>query len=101
MVSDSPEVQLVARLAARDVRSSLGSNLGLIHDMNHLNPWTTCRQVVKERLREVTMTETPQEDYWRLVAIENLLSERQLAFYNSDDQKVQQITTLIESLVIN
>ena len=101
ILSDSPEVQLVTRLAARDVRSSLGSNLRLIHDMTDLNPWTTSRLVMKERLRQVTIAQTPQEDYWRLGAIQSLLSERQLAFYDSNDEKEQQLTTLIESLVKN
>ena len=101
MVSDSPEVQLVTRLADRDVRSSLGSNLRITQDMTDLNPWTTSRLVMKERLREVTIAHTPQDDYWRLGAIQSLLSERQLAFYDSNDEKEQQLTTLIESLVKN
>ena len=73
ILSESPEVQLVTRLAARDVRSSLGSNLRLIHDMTDLNPWTTSRLVMKEGLREVTIAQTPEEDYWRVGAIQSIM----------------------------
>ena len=101
MFNDSPEVQLVARLAARDIRSNLGSNLRLIHDMTGLNPWTTTRPCLKEILRDVTIAEIPESDTWRLGFLKKLLSERQEAFYNADDEGVNNITSLIESLVIN
>ena len=41
LASPSSELAVVARLAARDVRSSVGANLALIQRETGLNPWAS------------------------------------------------------------
>ena len=41
--SPSTEVTVVALLAARDMRNSLGSNLALVQEESKLNPWVAGR----------------------------------------------------------
>ena len=47
----SHEVQVIARLAARELRSHLGSNLRLLRDRTGCDPWTVSRDDLKMRLR--------------------------------------------------
>ena len=53
--SPSPEVSVVARLVARDIRTSLGSTLALIRRETGLDPWRVGRghlcQVLKEKAK--------------------------------------------------
>ena len=39
LASPSNEVTVIALLAARDIRSNLGSNLALVRELTKLDPW--------------------------------------------------------------
>ena len=43
MNSPNAEAAVLARLAARDVRASLGKNLARIKELTHLAPWTVTK----------------------------------------------------------
>ena len=99
--SESREVQVVSRLAARDLRSSLGSNLRILSDVSGLDPWSTTGEEMKVRLRESLRKKTPESEIWRVTYLRKLLSEKQFAFYNCDQAKVIELSQLIDSLVVN
>ena len=48
--SASHEVQVLARLLARDIRSVIGRNLSLIKEETNLDPWSISTSKIKEAL---------------------------------------------------
>ena len=99
--SDSSQVSVIARLAARDVRSNLGSNLRLLKETSGLDPWCTGTVAMKERLAESCLREIPPEDLWRVPYLEKLLSARQWAHYNTEEDIEKELSAIIDSLVTN
>ena len=99
--SPSLEVRIISRLAARDLRSNLGSNLRMMSEETGLDPWQAAPSLMKVRLRESNMTRPPREDLWRLEYLSKLIEARQLAYYNCDKDNESQMTELINSLTIN
>ena len=95
------EISVLARLAARDLRSNLGSNLRLLTDESGLNPWLSSPSLMKRRLRENDVTEPPSQDKWRLEFLRKLLTARQIAHYECQDDTEQEITNIINALIIN
>ena len=89
LASPSPEVQVAVRLAARDVRSSVGSNLALQPGQ------------LKAALLRAETVAVPEEDAWRIPYLRRLLIERTTHFYNADTQEEERVQSLINSLVIN
>ena len=98
--SPSTEVRTLSRLAARDLRSNLGSNLRLLSEETGLDPWQAAPSLMKARLRDCNVTEPPREDLWRLDYLQKLLEARQMAFYNCDKDKENKLTGFINSLTI-
>ena len=92
---------MIARLAARDIRSNLGSNLRLLKETSGLDPWCTGFYAMKKRLVDRSTREIPQADLWRVPYLQKLLAARQWAFYNSEEDKENEIVALINSLVSN
>ena len=101
--SSSHEVQVVALLAARDIRSNLGSNLRIILDETGLDPWTATSAEVKSALlyREVQLYTPPEADMWRVPYLWKLLDAKQRDHYLADSNEKSQLDQLINSLVIN
>jgi hypothetical protein len=100
---DSPswEVAVVARLAARDVRSSVGANLQLIGRESGLDPWAAGPGQLRSALLAADTTEVPPGDEWRVPYLQRLLSERLQAHYRADTSEEKRLKILIDSLVIN
>ena len=69
--SPSHEVQLVALLSARDIRSSLGSNLTLLRDETGLDPWVVSPGQLKQALIDAEKVEVPSNDEWRIHYLKN------------------------------
>ena len=99
--SPSHEVQVMARLSARDIRSSTGSNLRLLTDMSNCDPWTVSNSVMKHMLMEGCQIEMPDGDQWRLPCLEKLLAARLEAHYSANTEEESRLTDLITSLVTN
>ena len=99
--SASLEVQVLSRSIARDIRSTLGKNLRLISEISKLNPWTTSTWKIQDA---VIMNETvpvPAGDEWRVPYLCKLLRSRSEAQFEARDEDAEQLSELIESLVIN
>ena len=78
--SPSSEVRIIARLAARDLRTSLGSNLRLLKEKSGLDPWIATPATMKRELRQGCQTEIPEKEKWRLPYLEKLLNARLWAY---------------------
>ena len=101
LASPSKEVTVVALLAARDLRSSLGSNLALVRGATKLDPWAASRAQLKAALEADDLVPVPQLDSWRAPALEKLLSARVQAYYAGDEEETKRLQGLISSLVTN
>ena len=97
--SPSQEVVVVALLAGRDIRSTLGSNLTLLRNKTGLDPWAVGKGQLKAALERSTRKEVPELDYWRPQLLQKLLTARLQAHYLADLVEEERITTLIDSLV--
>ena len=101
LTSPSPEVQVAALLAARDLRSSLGSNLELIRKESGLDPWTCSKAKLTEALIQAEEVPIPEEDLWRIPYLWRLLEERLQFYYCGDTKEERRVQELIDSLVRN
>ena len=102
LVSPSPEVQVAVRLASRDLRSSVGSNLALLrHESGGLDPWTASPGKLKEALVKAEEAVVPVEDVWRIEYMKRLLTERLTHHYNGNKEEEKRTGKLLDSLVIN
>ena len=99
LASPSHEVVVVALLAGRDVRSTVGSNLTLLRNKTGLDPWAVGRGHLKAALELATRREVPELDFWRPQLLQKLLSARLEAHYSADLVEEERITNLIDSLV--
>ena len=99
LASPSHEVAVVALLAGRDIRSTLGSNLTLLRDKTGLDPWAVGKGQLKAALGQSTRKEVPERDYWRPQLLQKLLSARLEAHYSADLVEEERIATLIASLI--
>jgi hypothetical protein len=97
----SPEVAAVALLAARDLRSTLGSNLALVRELTGLDPWTAAPSRIRAALEAADRAEVPPQDSWRVGALQKLLTARLQAHYVADKTEEQRLQELIDSLVVN
>ena len=101
MNSPCAEVTVLARIAARDVRSSLGKNLTRIKDLTHLDPWTATKAQIQFGLDQALQIPVPARDQWRPGLMVKMLAEKSGAHFRADEEEVRRITALIESLATN
>ena len=99
--SPSHEVQTVSRLAARDIRSTLGSNLALLREITGLDPWVVSPAHLREQLVSSEEVPVPAEDMWRVPYLKKLLDQRLEAYYAGNQEKQDSLSALIDSLVVN
>ena len=101
LTSQSREVVVMALLAARDMQSSLGSNLALVREESKLNPWVAGRGELRAALEAADRVPVPQQDKWRGPYLEKLLVLRLQAYYAGDKVEEKRLQDLICSLVKN
>jgi hypothetical protein len=99
--SPSPEVQVAALLAARDLRSSVGSNLALLREESGLDPWTVAPGRLKAALLRAEETPVPAADAWRVPYMWRLLEERLQHYYCGNKEEEKRVQGLLDSLVTN
>ena len=99
--SASKEVQVVARLMARDMQSTTGKNLQYIFESTGLNPWTSSQGRLKAALVAEELVEVPLQDRWCVPYLCSLLSQREEAHSKALEEDKKGLTTLIDSLVAN
>ena len=99
--SPNKEVAVAARLASRDVRSSVGKNLVRIEQLTSLNPWLASKSQLQERLVQALPVAVPAADTWRPALLHKLLGDRLEAHYNANEEEATELSRLISSLVAN
>ena len=100
LASDSVEIQVLSRLAARDGRTSIGANLRAARDESGLDPWVYGGQRMKEALLEFNGEHALEVDEWRIPFLSKLLQQRMVEHYNGAED-TSQLDDLIDSLVSN
>ena len=100
MTSPSNEVIVMCGVAREDIRTVTGSNLALIGIETGLNPVKASIGTVKEKLR-MKISSVPDIDKWRIDYLARLLRERGEAFYSAEEEEVNRLTILIDSLCVN
>ena len=91
---------MVALLAARDIRSTVGSNLALVRMETGLDPWVAGRAELRAALEAADRASVPQQDSWRAPYLQKLLAARLEAHYTADKEEEKRLQSLIASLVI-
>ena len=99
-MSPCQEVRVMANLATRDVRSVTGSNARLLENTSGLNPWEFGSSRLKEELQKKETVDVPELDSWRVRYLASLLEQRQVVHYNVDEEELERLSDLIESLCI-
>ena len=101
ITSPSSEVMVVAMLAARDVRSSLGKNLSLVRETTGLDPWVARSGQLRAALNLSDRREVPEMELYRVPLLQKLLGQRLQAHYMTNVEEEERLTALINSLVVN
>ena len=99
--SASHEVQVLSRLLARDRQSVTGNNLLLVQELSGMNPWTATPGRLKAALQAEETVDVPVPDRWRLGYLSSLLRQRGEAHHLALEEDEDQLTDLINSMVIN
>ena len=99
--SASHEVQVMARFAARDVRTTTANNLRVLKDILGVSPWKRVPSDAKDTLVDALTTDVPEEDYWRLPYFCSLIRQRRLARDSGHSEDEERLNQLICSLVKN
>lgn len=95
------EVQVLALLFGRDVKSTIGRNLRYIQEETNLNPWNCSQSKLKATLIERNWVGVPPMDNWRLPYLCKLLTQRREAFNMAMEEEEERLSDLIDSLVRN
>ena len=66
----------MSRLAARDIRSTLGSNLALLREITGPDPWVVSPAHLEEQLVSSEEVPVPAEDIWMVPYMKKLLDQR-------------------------
>ena len=89
----------MVRLSARDLRTSVGTNVRLIEEKTGLNPWIYGNSRVKANLIQNNISEFPKHEEWRLPLLDKYLCLRTFAYDNGDEEEEATLNGLIHSLV--
>ena len=95
------EVATLARLLARDIRSTTGRNILLVSNQSGCNVWEDNLVRIRAKLKESEMIDVEQQNRWRLSYLSSLLEQRQTWHYRGEQEKVAMAQQLINSLCIN
>ena len=99
--SGSREVSTLARLVARDVRSTTGRNILLISTQSGCNVWEDSFSMIKAKLTEAGISEVEEQNQWRVKYLGVLLAQRQTLHYRGDKENANVVQHSIDSLCIN
>ena len=101
--SPSREVAILARIVAKDIRTTTASNLRLLEVETGGGTWRTTSPEIREKLKEKDPV-APVEDAWRVPYLGKLLEERDMLLYQGladSDEEVESVQSLIDSLCTN
>ena len=85
LYSPSSEVAVVARVAARDLCSSVSTNLALLWQETGLDQWVIGPGHLRTALLAKNRVVVPDRDKWRVPYLERLLPDERLQTYYAAD----------------
>ena len=96
------EVNILARIVAKDIRTTTGRNLRVLERETGGLTWLTPSRKIKEELQK-RQPGVPAEDGWRVPYLGKLLEERDNLVYQGDEdsKEVERVQELIDSLCSN
>ena len=97
--SPSREVNILARIASKDIRSTTAKNLRLLEDETGGMTWSANKHKVQERLLQGEPG-VPEVDGWRIRYLGSLLEQRDILKYQGleESDPAQLLQSLIDSL---
>jgi hypothetical protein len=102
LTSPCREVNILARVVAKDIRTTTARNMRMIEQETGGLTWATPGGKIREALatREPTV---PRVDAWRIPYLGRLLEERDVLAYQGNElsEEVDRVQELIDSLCIN
>ena len=102
LTSPGQEVQLAARLEAQDLPSNLGSNIAMIKGMTGDSAWQMTKQLCKNmKPIKSQQAKNPYGDECKVLHFRRLLIAWLHAYFDGNEDKVERLTLLINSLAIN
>ena len=90
---------MLTRLAARDIRTNLGSNLVQIKCKSGQDPWLYGGKRKRDELQKYNESTVPKNDNWRISYSQQLLAMKLEMFYAGAKDGIQ-VDDLINQLVI-
>ena len=101
MSSPCREVNILARMVAKDVRTATSRNLRLIEAESGGHTWEATPWKIREGCAGEE-PDVPRVDSWRLPYLGKLLEERDdLVYKGVETEQVENLQELIDSLCIN
>ena len=103
LYSPSREVAILARIVAKDIRTTTARNLRLLEVETGGGTWAASLTVLKDKLKERDPV-VPAEDRWRVPYLGKLLEERDMLLYKGladTEPEVESVQRLIDSLCTN
>ena len=91
----------MARLVARDLRSSVVANLDIVQRETGLDPLATGPGQLRAVLLAANSVVVPEVDKWLVPFLWRLLAEGLQAHYSADTATEERLRALINSLVVN
>ena len=99
--SPSREVNILARIVAKDIRTTTASNLRLLEEETGGLTWAASAALTRKKL--ISEPGVPEEDSWRVPYLGKLLEERDRLKYQGleGSKEVEVVQSLIDSLCTN
>ena len=100
--SSKKEVIILARIVAKDIRTTTARNLRLIEQETGGLTWSTATSRIKQKLLECEPA-VPREEQWRIQFLGKLLENRDTMMYQGMEgsEEVELVQGLIDSLCTN
>ena len=100
--SPSREINILARVVTRDIRSTTARNLRLLEKETDGLTWLSSSLKIKEAVSKKVVT-VPESDAWRVPYLGKLLEQRDMLVYQGEkeSQEVVRLQEMIDSLCTN
>ena len=98
LTSPCREVNILARMVAKDIRTTTARNLSLLEKESGGLTWSTSAHKIREELAS-REPDVPRADAWRIPYLGRLLEERDTLAYLGEE--VERVQELVDSLCVN
>ena len=93
--SPSHEVTVMANLAARDLRSTTGSNVRLLQECSGLDPWEYGTARLKEELVKREVVDIMDQDKWRINLVKEVLDFKHGQLAPPDGWSIEELEEIL------